>query len=185
VGVVEINLLQMQAPFKKWEDSERNIDYLCVVSDVKRQIKNVNLFYELKKRLKGKFCLISSEKVEKKMVDIEYIEGLNYDKLEKYYQMSKILVSPSFFDSMSNTVLEAINFGCFVLISENQGVYVSSDHIVCDYAVETWEKKCLEVADILQKNPKKAEEIRRNTRRALLEKSWEVEIRVLQLLSKN
>ena len=185
VGVLEINLLQMQASCKKWEDSERNIDYLCVVSDVKRQIKNVRLFYELRKRLPGKFCLISGEKVEKKVADIEYIEGVPHDKLDKYYQRAKILVSPSFFDSMSNTVLEAINCGCFVLISENQGVYVSSDHIVRDYAVEAWEKRCLEVADILQKNPEKAEEIRRNTRRALLEKSWEVEIRVLQLLSKN
>ena len=86
---------------------------------------------------------------------------------------------------MSNTVLEAINCGCYVLISENQGVYVSDDHIVRGYAVDTWEKRCLKVADMLQKNPEKAEEIRRTTRCALLEKSWEVEIRVLELLSKN
>jgi hypothetical protein len=186
VGILEINLLQMQAPFKKWEDSERNIDYLFVVSDVKRQIKNVRLFYELRKRLPGKFCLISGEKVEKKVDNIEYVEGLSPDKLEKYYQRAKILISPSFFDSMSNTVLEAINCGCYVLISENQGVYVRPDnHIVHDYAIEAWEKKCMEVADILQNNPEKAKEIRWTTRNALLEISWEVEIRVLELLSKN
>ena len=185
VGVLEINLLQMQQTCKKWEDSERNIDYLCVVSDVKRAIKNVRLFYELRKKLPGNFCVISGEKVEKKVANIEYIEGLAPEKLEKFYQRSKILVSPSFFDSMSNTVLEAINCGCYVLISENQGVYVSDDHIVRGYAVDTWEKRCLKVADMLQKNPEKAEEIRRTTRCALLEKSWEVEIRVLELLSKN
>ena len=184
-GVLEINLLQMQQTCKKWEDSERNIDYLCVVSDVKRSIKNVHLFYELRKRLPGNFCVISGEKVEKKVANIEYIEGLAPEKLEKFYQRSKILISPSFFDSMSNTVLEAINCGCYVLISENQGVYVSEDHIVRGYAVDTWEKRCLKVADMLQKNPEKAEEIRRTTRRALLEKSWEIEIRVLELLSKN
>lgn len=186
VGVLEINLLQMQAPCKKWEDSERNIDYLFVVSDVRRQIKNVRLFYELRKRLPGNFCVISGEKVEKKVDNIEYVEGLSHDKLEKFYQRAKILISPSFFDSMSNIVLEAINCGCYVLISENQGVYVRpDDHIVRDYAVEAWEKRCLEVADLLQNNPEKAEEIRRTTRRALLEISWEVEIRVLELLSKN
>jgi hypothetical protein len=86
---------------------------------------------------------------------------------------------------MSNTVLEAINCGCFVLISENQGVYVSSDHIVSGYSTHTWEKRCLEAADMLQNNPEKVEEIRQKTRRALLERSWEVEIRVLELLSKN
>ena len=184
VDILEINLLQMQAPCKKWEDSERDIDYLFVVSDVKRQIKNVRLFYELRKKLKGKFCLISSEKVEKKVENIEYIEGLNYDKLEKYYQRSKILVSPSFFDSMSNTVLEAINYGCFVLISENQGIYVSEDHIVRDYAIEVWEKRCLQVMEMWQ-NGLQIDEIRKKTKCALLERSWEVEIRVLEILSKN
>jgi hypothetical protein len=186
VGVLQINLLQMQQNHKKWEDKERNIDYLCVVSDVKRAIKNVRLFYELRKKLPGHFCLISGEKVEKKVENIEYIEGLTLEKLEKFYQRSKILISPSFFDSMSNTVLEAINCGCYVLISENQGVYVHPDnHIVRGYAVDNWEKRCLEVADMLQLHPGKSEEIRRETRRALLERSWEVEIKLLELLSKN
>ena len=183
VGVLEINLLQMQAPCKKWEDSERNIDFLCVVSDVKRQIKNVSLFNELRKRLPGKFCLISGEIVNKKIADIEYIEGLSPDKIEKFYQRSKILISPSFFDSMSNTVLEGINCGCFALISENQGVYLSEEHIIHDYNIETWEKRCLEVIEMWRNG--KIEEIRMKTKRALLEKSWEVEIKVLEILSKN
>ena len=109
---------------------------------------------------------------------------MNYDKLEKYYQRSKILVSPSFFDSMSNTVLEAINYGCFVLISENQGIYVSEDHIVRDYAIEVWEKRCLQVMEMWQ-NGLQIDEIRKKTKCALLERSWEVEIRVLEILSKN
>jgi glycosyltransferase involved in cell wall biosynthesis len=183
VGVLEINLLQMRSCNKRWEDSERNIDFLCVVSDVKRQIKNVRLFYELRKKLPGKFCLISGEKVEKKVADIEYIEGLSPEKLEKFYQRAKILISPSFFDSMSNTVLEAINCGCYVLISENQGVYLSEEHIVRDYNVEAWKKRCLEVVEMWRDG--KIDEIRKKTKRALLEKSWEVEIRVLELLSKN
>jgi len=183
VGVLEINLLQMRSCNKRWEDSERNIDFLCVVSDVKRQIKNVSLFYELRKKLPGKFCLISGEKVEKKVADIEYIEGLSPEKLEKFYHRSKILISPSFFDSMSNTVLEAINCGCYVLISENQGVYLSEEHIVRDYNVEAWKKRCLEVVEMWRDG--KIDEIRKKTKRALLEKSWEVEIRVLELLSKN
>jgi hypothetical protein len=183
VGVLEINLLQMQSCCKKWEDSERNIDFLCVVSDVKRQIKNVSLFYELRKKLPGKFCLISGEKVEKKIADIEYIEGLSPEKLDKVYKRAKILISPSFFDSMSNTVLEGINCGCYALISENQGVYVSENHIIRDYNIETWEKRCLEVMEMWRNG--KTEEIRLKTKRALLEKSWEVEIRVLEILSKN
>jgi hypothetical protein len=183
VGVLEINLLQMQSCCKKWEDSERNIDFLCVVSDVKRQIKNVNLFYELRKKLPGKFCLISGEIVNKKNDDIEYIEGLSPEKLDKVYKRAKILISPSFFDSMSNTVLEGINCGCYALISENQGIYVSENHIIRDYNIETWEKRCLEVMEMWRDG--KTEEQRLKTKRALLEKSWEVEIRVLEILSKN
>jgi hypothetical protein len=183
VDVLEINLLQMQSCCKKWEDSERNIDYLCVVSDVKRQIKNVSLFYELRKKLPGNFCLISGEKVEKKVADIEYIEEISPEKLEKFYQRVKILISPSFFDSMSNTVLEGINCGCYALISENQGIYLSEDHIIHDYNIETWEKRCLEVMEMWRNG--KTEEIRMKTKRALLEKSWEVEIKVLEILSKN
>jgi glycosyltransferase involved in cell wall biosynthesis len=183
VGVLEINLLQMQSFNKKWEDSERNIDFLCVVSDVKRQIKNVNLFNELRKRLPGKFCLVSGEKIDKKLDNIEYIEGLSPEKLDKVYKRAKILISPSFFDSMSNTVLEGINCGCYVLISENQGVYVSENHIIRDYNIETWEKRCLEVMEMWRDG--KTEEQRLKIKCALLEKSWEVEIRVLELLSKN
>ena len=186
-GILEINLLQIQAQSKKWEDSERNIDYLCVVSNVKRQIKNVSLFYELRKKLSGRFCLLSGEKIDKKPnLEIEYMEEVPHDKLEKYYQRAKILISPSFYDSMSNTVLEAINYGCFVLISENQGVYVNTeDHIVQDYTVSTWEKRCLEVSEMWQQDIGKIDEIRQKTKRALLEKSWEVEIKVLEILSKN
>ena len=84
---------------------------------------------------------------------------------------------------MSNTVLEGINCGCYVLISENQGVYVSENHIIRDYNIETWEKRCLEVMEMWRDG--KTEEQRLKTKRALLEKSWEVEIRVLELLSKN
>jgi hypothetical protein len=73
-----------------------------------------------------------------------------------------------------------------VLISENQGVYVNTeDHIVQDYTVSTWEKRCLEVSEMWQQDIGKIDEIRQKTKRALLEKSWEVEIKVLEILSKN
>lgn len=186
VGLLEINLLKMQKSCKKWEDSQRDIDFLFVVSEINRQIKNVNLFYELSERLPGNFCIISSEKVENKLSSkIEYIDGLNYDELEKYYTRSKILISPSFFDSMSNTVLEAINCGCFVLISVNHGVYLSEEHIINDYTIESWTKRCLEIMNIWNNNFEKIDEIRKKTKQNLLEKSWDVEIRLLEILSKN
>jgi hypothetical protein len=186
VGLLEINLLKMQKSFQKWEDSERDIDYLFVVSEINRQIKNVNLFYELSEKLPGKFCIISGEKVENKSSSkIEYIDGLNYNQIEKYYLRSKILISPSFFDSMSNTVLEAINCGCFVLLSINHGVYVSEEHIVSDYNIESWEKRCLEIIEDWKQNIEKIDDIRKKTKQFLLEKSWEVEIRLLEILSKN
>ncbi len=186
IGLLEINLLKIQKSCKKWDDSQRDIDYLFVVSEINRNIKNVNLFYELSEKLPGNFCIISGEKVENKLSSkIEYIDGLNYDKLEKYYLRSKILISPSFFDSMSNTVLEAINCGCFVLLSINHGVYVSDEHIVNDYTIESWEKKCLEIMEDWKENIEKIDEIRNKTKQFLLEKSWEVEIRLLEILSKN
>jgi hypothetical protein len=86
---------------------------------------------------------------------------------------------------MSNTVLEAINCGCFVLVSVNHGVYLSEEHIVNDYTIESWEKKCLEIMEIWTEDTPKIEEIRQNTKQTLLEKSWEVEIKILDILSKN
>ena len=186
VGLLEINLLKMQKSCKKWDDSQRDIDYLFVISEINRQIKNVNLFYELSEILPGNFCIISGEKVDNKLSSkIQYIDGIDYDKIEKYYQRTKILISPSFFDSMSNTVLEAINCGCFVLVSLNHGVYLSEEHIVNDYTIESWEKKCLEIMEIWKEDIPKIEEIRQNTKQTLLEKSWEVEIKILDILSKN
>jgi hypothetical protein len=186
VGLLEINLLKIQKSCKKWDDSQRDIDYLFVVSEINRQIKNVRLFYELSEILPGKFCIISNDKVQERLSsNIEYIDGLNYDELEKYYLRSKILISPSFFDSMSNTVLEAINCGCFVLVSVNHGVYLSEEHIINNYEIESWEKKCLEVIEMWKEDIEKIEKIRKKTKQSLLEKSWEVEIRLLEILSKN
>jgi len=179
-NVLEINLLQMVE--KNWENN-REIDYLFVVSDIKRNIKNLKLFIELRNRLSGKFCIISGEKVDKKVDGIEYIEGLEEDKLEKYYQKSKILLNTSFFDSMSNAVLEGIKYGCFVLVSENNGIkdYIGSEHIIEGYEIDKWEKRCLEVIEMI--NHGESEVIRKNTFKKLLEKSWEVEIKLLELLS--
>ena len=177
MGLMEVNLLQMG---DYYGDGERDIDFLMVVSDVGRDIKNVNLFYELRKHLKGKFCLVSGERVERRVKGVDYVEGLGEGEVERYYRRSKVLINCSFFDSMSNTVLEGIKNGCYVLVSENNGIvdYIGKENIVSGYDVRDWVKVCGGVMGRWGRLD------RRGNFERLREKSWEVEIRLLELLSK-
>lgn len=174
MGLLEINLLQIEN--EEW-NNKRDIDVLFVVSDINRQIKNVKLFLEIRKVLKGKFVLISGEKVSKKVDGIEYVEQLKEYEVKDYYKRSKILINCSYFDSMSNTILEGIKYGCYVLFSYNNGItsYVNNKHRIVGYDVKEWSNKCKEVLDNFEES--------RDTFRELVRKSWEVEIRLLEILS--
>ena len=178
MGCLEINMLQLQTKEKMIEE-ERDIDFLMVVSDVNRKIKNVKLFLKLSELIDAKFCLISGEKVDKKWKNIIYVEGLKEWEVDKFYRRSKILINCSYFDSMSNTVLEGIKNGCYILVSENNGIvdYINKENVVEGYSIKDWENVCRERIENWDKLDKK------QNLKECLRKSWEVEIRLLEILS--
>jgi len=180
VGCLEINLLQI-GRINNW--GIRDIDCVFVVSNVERNIKNAKLFIEIaKNNREKKFVMISADNVKKKYENIELI--INPKRLDEYYGRSKCLINCSYFDSMSNVVLEAINNGCHILVSENNGIvdYIGKEmrdkFVVNGYEMKNWEDK---FTDIL-KEWENMEKDRKLLWEELKRKSWEVEIKLLELL---
>lgn len=179
VKLLEINLLQLR---ERYENSERDIDFLFVVSNIERKIKNTKLFLELARKIDKKFMLISADKIKLPLPKIQIV--INPDDLNIYYRRAKCLINCSYFDSMSNVVLEAINNGCHVLVSENNGVaeYVPKEmrdkFIVTGYEIRDWEEKMRWLID----NWDNFAEERKKLWHSLRKKSWEVEVKLLELL---
>jgi len=181
VNLLEINFLQMR---DRVIDTKRDIDFIFVVSNIDRKIKNFSLFQNLAAKKKYKFVLVSSDNVKMGRTSMEvHIDPKN---INDYYQRSKCLINCSFFDSMSNVVLEAINNGCHVLVSQNNGIvdYICGElrenFVVESYNIKDWEEKL----DIVMTNWDKLEKEREKLWEFLIRKSWEVEIRLLELLSR-
>ena len=179
VGCLEINLLQLR---NYYFSIERDIDFLFVVSNVDRKIKNTKLFLELAEKMSKKFVLISAEKVKNNYTNVEIV--INPKKLEEYYRRSKFLINCSYFDSMSNVVLEGLNNGCHIIVSENNGIteYIDKDvrdkFIVDGYEYDIWEEK---LEDLL-KEWESMEKDRKKLWDDLRRKSWEVGIRLQNIL---
>jgi glycosyltransferase involved in cell wall biosynthesis len=56
------------------------------------------------------------------------LEGfVNANELIEVYRKSHIVIVPSRFESFSNVALEAMGFGCIIIVSDNMGI---SEHIV-------------------------------------------------------
>jgi len=178
VGLLEINLLQMK---EMKEYNERDIDFIFVVSNIDRKIKNAKLFFELAKRIDKKFVLISADNIKIGIPKVEI--AINPENLNSYYKRAKCLINCSYFDSMSNVVLEAINNGCHILVSEQNGIvdYVGDmrpKFVVEGYDIRVWEERMLDVlrgwGEMLDDRKRLLDILRR--------KSWEVEIKLLELL---
>ena len=179
--LLEINLLQVK---EYREVNERDIDFIFVVSNMERKIKNAKLFLELAKKINRRFMFISAEPLKRELDDVEVV--INPENLNKYYRRAKCLINCSYFDSMSNVVLEALTNGCHVLVSRNNGVvdYIKDDirskFVVETYKIIDWEDKMMKVI----RDWDKMMEDRRRFIDTLRRKSWEVEIRLLELLSR-
>lgn len=172
--LLEINFLQINDEY--FSKKDRNINILFVVSDIQREIKNFKLFLELSEKINN-CVLISANKITKTFENIKIIE--NPDNIEDYYRNAKILLNCSFFDSMSNTVLEGINNGCHILVSDCNGIcsYIDKEFIINEKDLIQQCKNILDNFNNLESN-------RKDLIKKLQEKKWEVEIQILDLLSR-
>ena len=180
---LEINLLQLDDINT---NEKRDIDVLFVVSNINRKIKNIELFLSLSNKIKAKFMLISYEEVPNKIIskykNIEFVFKVNNSKISDYYKRSKILLNTSYFDSMSNVVLEGINNGCHILVSKNNGIvdYLNNDcFTVSTYKEDDWIKKII----LLIENWKNFNTERKDLIDNLNKIKWEVEIELLSIFS--
>ncbi len=108
------------------KDTNRPYDILFVASRYDRDVKNIKLLkdiYEdiriknLKKVCIGKF----SEKYIRNSNDILHIGFIDDNEIDKYMQKTKILIITSKFESMSITLIKALQNNCMVLCSNNVG----------------------------------------------------------------
>jgi len=180
VRLLEINLLQINNFIAS---ENRDIDFLFVVSNIERKIKNTKLFIELAKKMKRKFVLVSAEDIKSNLNNIDVV--VNPNNIDDYYKKSKCLINCSYFDSMSNVVLEGINNGCHVVVSQSNGIvdYIKDDirnnFVVESYDLKDWENKL----EYVLSNWDKLLNDRKKLWSVLKRKSWEVEVKLLELLN--
>jgi len=169
----------------------KEIEWDCVfiASNLNRPIKNVELALNLLNffgKRNWKTLVITNDEVEKdfqkKYKHVSFIKGIAVDEMKNYYLKTRVVINTSYFDSMSNVLLEAINYGCHILCSSQNGLvdYIEDKEkfVVFDYDLENWKT-------ILRKTLKQFDkqlEDRKKLFNSLLKKKWEVEIKLLELL---
>ena len=108
--------------FKSFENREYDIMFCCY--SWSRLCKNFDLVKKLLKKITQlKIILIGKNVVydEIKQPNLFYIDNVPNEKMGDYFEKTKVLVIPSYFDSNPNVLIEAINAGCNIVTSKNVG----------------------------------------------------------------
>jgi glycosyltransferase involved in cell wall biosynthesis len=131
--------------------NDRKYDIIYVCSNFERKIKNSFLINEifLDKRLENynKLVIGDNNIFSDKIKNLTVLNQQKNDIVLNYMNNSKLLLMTSLFDSSPNTLFEAIQCGCNVIISKNIGPYkYFNNKCVCEdiYDKEEWIVKILE-----------------------------------------
>jgi glycosyltransferase involved in cell wall biosynthesis len=101
-------------------------------------LKGFDLYLKLSKELSkegnihfsafGSFSQLNIGSTKDEISETVELKGfLNANELIEVYKKSHIVILPSRFESFSNVALEAMGFGCLIIVSDNMGI---SEHIV-------------------------------------------------------
>ena len=111
----------------------------------KRQCKNASLMFEIIARLNNLEILIIGNNLDTSLFKnnkrVNYYDNLEHNLLMMELKKVKTLVMCSLYDSNPNTVLEAIQCGCNVVLSTNVGGYEFIDEscVVKNYSnIDSW-----------------------------------------------
>jgi len=142
-------LVGSTTPFDK-----RPYDIGFFVSDINRNIKNVDLALELMHSLPNKNHIVigDNEGQLKNLDDFRVMPLQPKKQLYQILQNTKLVVIPSYFDSSPTLLAEAVGLGCNVLVSENVGwaEYLSTSSVVKVFEdLKSWRLK----AEALLKEP--------------------------------
>ena len=129
----------------------RKYDIIYVCSNFERKIKNSFMINEifLDKRLENynKIVIGDNNIFSNKIKNLIVLNQQKNDTVLNYMNNSKLLLMTSLFDSSPNTLFEAVQCGCNVIISKNIGSYkYFNNKCVCEdiYDIEEWIVKILE-----------------------------------------
>ena len=185
--VLEHNLLLLDNEML----TNKEIEWDCVFisSNLNRPIKNAELALNLLNffgKRNWKTLVITNDEVniefQKKYKHVKFINGVNIEDMKNYYIKTRVVINTSHFDSMSNVLLEALNYGCHILCSSQNGLvdYIEDKEkfVVFDYDLENWKTILRKVLKQFDKNLDDRKKLFNN----LLKKRWETEINLLKLL---
>jgi glycosyltransferase involved in cell wall biosynthesis len=94
------------------------------------------------------------------------------------YKESDVIIIPSRFESFSNVALEAMSFGCLVIVSDNIGMSEHINHGVNGFIFQSGNFKSLHsiFKDILERDPSELKQISLNAYQTALELSKNIEL---------
>lgn len=125
--------------------NKREYDVIYVCSNFKRKIKNPLFVKELflderlshiKKIVIGDGDLFNNSHIKNLSILKQQSNSIVLD----YMKNSKLLILPSLFDSSPNTVYEALEYGCNIIISKNVGNYeIFNEKCVCEDVIDKQE----------------------------------------------
>lgn len=108
-------------------NNEKNIDILVISSNLTRPEKNNKFLIPILKNSKFdkyKKCVIGDDYDMFKDIPNSICTGLiNHNDVYDYYEKSKLLLIPSFYESAGNVVREGLPYKCITLLSCNVGFH--------------------------------------------------------------
>lgn len=130
---------------------DRDIDVLFVNQLVER--KNIDFMRRFITEASDlKICVIGDGTFfpELEFPNVDWVQSVNYEEMGNYYNASKVLCAPSYFDVWGLNVQEALMSGCYVLTTNNLGAghhfaYLSSVFILNSFDESVWIKCVKEI----------------------------------------
>ena len=118
-----LNLNKIECDVTNWQN--RKYDFGFVASDCSRKVKNIELFLKIvndnRYLFNTKVIVGKNSSNYKVNTNCKYYDLLKHDELIDLLLNTKLIIIPSHYESLSNLMFEAINYGCNILISDNIG----------------------------------------------------------------
>ena len=119
--------------------NDREYFIICATSSWKRRVKNVELIYNIFKHFPDENKVIIGTQNDKynfkDIPNTTVLDIISNNELHRFLCNSKNYILPSFFESASITLLEALHNGCNVITSKNVGLsyLIPENNIVDDF----------------------------------------------------
>lgn len=101
--------------------------YDCIYIARNDQIKNINFFVQLSKKIKSrKFCLITDKYIEQKPSNLDVYNHISDEKKFELLRSSKVFINTSKYEAFGISMAEAESQG-LVILSDNKSQYFNLD----------------------------------------------------------